>query len=140
VASAQHLGTPTDDLDKRSVEELFTLQVTSGGREAQQSVQGPRRRICSDRGGYPTLRSQFDLSRHWRLDLMARARSRDTVFALPGTLLMDARLAWLPTKSGEFSLAVRDLTGRHVLETNSEEPFAAIPTERTFVIRWSQRF
>jgi iron complex outermembrane recepter protein len=87
-----------------------------------------------------TLRSQFDLSRHWRLDIMARARSRDTTFALPGTFLVDARLAWLPTKSGEFSLAVQDLTARHVLETYSEGPFVAIPTERTFVLRWSQRF
>ena len=87
-----------------------------------------------------TLRSQIDLSRHWRLDLMARVRSRDTAFALPGAFLMDARLAWLATKSGEFSLAVQDLTGRHVLETYSEGPFVAIPTERTFVVRWSQRF
>ncbi len=87
-----------------------------------------------------TLRSQIDLSRHWRLDLMARARSRDTAFALPGAFLMDVRLAWLPTKSGEFSLAIQDLTGRQVLETYSEGPFVAIPTERTFVVRWSQRF
>ncbi|HEV3333464.1 MAG TPA: TonB-dependent receptor plug domain-containing protein [Bryobacteraceae bacterium] len=87
-----------------------------------------------------TLRSQIDLSRHWRLDLMARARSRDATFALPGAFLMDARLAWLCGKSSELSLAVQDLTGRRVLETYSEGPFAAIPTARSFVIRWSQRF
>jgi len=87
-----------------------------------------------------TLRSQHDLSRHWRLDLMARARSRDTAFALPGVFLMDLRLAWLSSKSGELSLAVQDLTGRKVLETYSEGPFVAIPTERSFVVRWSQRF
>jgi iron complex outermembrane receptor protein len=97
-------------------------------------------RIRSNLHHQGTLRSQIDLSRHWRLDLMARARSRDTAFALPGAFLVDARLAWLPTKSGEFSLGVQDLTGRHVLETYSEGPFVAIPTERTFVIRWSQRF
>ena len=87
-----------------------------------------------------TLRSQIDLSRHWRLDLMARARSRDTTFALPGALLMDARLAWLSGKSGEFSLAVQDLTGRRVPETYCEGPFVAIPTARSIVVRWSQRF
>jgi hypothetical protein len=34
-AFAQRVGAPTDDLDKLSVDELFTLQVTSVGRKPQ---------------------------------------------------------------------------------------------------------
>ena len=35
TALAQRVGAHTDDLDKLSVDELFTLQVTSVGRKAQ---------------------------------------------------------------------------------------------------------
>jgi iron complex outermembrane receptor protein len=38
---AQRVGAPTDDLDKLSVDELFTLQVTSVGRKAQQLSKAP---------------------------------------------------------------------------------------------------
>src|SRR5208283_4411726 len=38
---AQHVGAPTDDLDKLSVEELFRLQVTSVGRKAQELSKAP---------------------------------------------------------------------------------------------------
>src|ERR1051325_697582 len=38
---AQRVGAPTDDLDKLSVDELFSLQVTSVGRKAQQLSKAP---------------------------------------------------------------------------------------------------
>jgi iron complex outermembrane receptor protein len=41
TAFAQRVGAPTDDLDKLSVDELFTLQVTSVGRKAQQLSKAP---------------------------------------------------------------------------------------------------
>lgn len=87
-----------------------------------------------------TLRSQHDLWRTLRLDLMAIGRSRDTAFDLPGAFLLDARLGWCPTRSGELSIAAQNLTGRRVLETYSEGPFVAIPLRRTFTIGWRQRF
>ena len=86
------------------------------------------------------LRSQLDFSRKWQVDLMGRARSRSLPFETPGVLLLDARLEWRPLRNTEISLSVQDLTGRTVLETYSESPFVAIPTQRTFVFRWVQRF
>jgi iron complex outermembrane recepter protein len=86
------------------------------------------------------LRSQHDLSRNWQLDLMARARSRDLGMDLPGALLLDARLGWRATRSGELSISVQNLTDRRLLETYSENPFVSIPIRRTFVIKWTQRF
>src|ERR1022692_639795 len=41
TAFAQRVGAPTDDLDKLSVDELFTLQVTSVGRKAQELSKAP---------------------------------------------------------------------------------------------------
>jgi iron complex outermembrane receptor protein len=41
VASAQRVGVPTTDLDKVSVDELFSVQVTSVGRKAQQLAKSP---------------------------------------------------------------------------------------------------
>jgi iron complex outermembrane recepter protein len=41
TALAQRVGTPTDALDKLSVEELFQVQVTSVGRKAQQLSKAP---------------------------------------------------------------------------------------------------
>src|SRR5579862_975438 len=38
---AQRVGSPTDDLDKLSVDELFSVQVTSVGRKAQQLNTAP---------------------------------------------------------------------------------------------------
>jgi iron complex outermembrane receptor protein len=85
------------------------------------------------------LRSQHDLSRDWQLDLMAKARSRETHHSLPGAFLIDARLGWRPTRSGEMSFSVENLTNRKVMEAYSEEPNVAIPIRRTFVIKWTQR-
>jgi len=85
------------------------------------------------------LRSQHDLSRTIRLDLMARARSHNTSMDLPGVVLMDARLAWRPTRNGEFSVAVQNLANRQVLECLPELMTPAIPLRRTFVIRWTQK-
>jgi iron complex outermembrane receptor protein len=86
------------------------------------------------------LRSQFDIARHLQLDVMARTRSRNTAFDLPGVLLLDMRLGWRPDGDTEISIAVNNLTGRSVLETYAEGPFAAIPLERTFVLKCVRRF
>jgi iron complex outermembrane recepter protein len=86
------------------------------------------------------LRSRHDLSRHLQLDLMARARSKNVAFQLPGVLLLDSRLSWRPTPDTEFSFSVKNLTGREVLETYSESSFVSIPLRRTFVLQWTQRF
>jgi len=86
------------------------------------------------------LRSQHDLSRTLRLDLTAKARSRDTKYRLAGAFLVGARLAWRPTHSGELSVSVDNLADRRVLEAYSETPNIAIPTRRTFLLKWTQRF
>jgi iron complex outermembrane receptor protein len=86
------------------------------------------------------LRSQHDLSRTLRLDLTAKARSRDVTYALPGAFLVGARLAWRATRSGELSFCVDNLTDRRVLEAYSEAPNIAIPIRRTFLLSWTQRF
>ncbi len=86
------------------------------------------------------IRSQHDLSRFWQLDLMARARSRNLTFDLPGVLLLDARVGFRPYRDGELSFAIQNIAGRQVLETYSESPFAAIPVARTFVFKWTQKF
>jgi len=86
------------------------------------------------------MRSQHDLSRKWQLDLMARVRSRDTNWDLPGAFLLDARIGWRPIRSGEFSLSVQNLADRRLLETYAESPFLSIPIRRTFVVKWTQRF
>src|SRR5579871_3888855 len=41
IAFCQRVGAPTDDLDKLSVDELFSLQVTSVGRKAQELSKAP---------------------------------------------------------------------------------------------------
>jgi iron complex outermembrane receptor protein len=87
------------------------------------------------------LRSQHDLTRTLQFDLTARARSRDDVlYDIPGVLLLDARLAWRPWRTGEFSLAVKNLTGREVMEGYPELSTVAIPIRRTYVLKWTQRF
>jgi iron complex outermembrane receptor protein len=97
--------------------------------------------------GYPAtlrhqglLRSQHDLSRKLQLDLMAKVRSHDRAFGVPGALLFDARIGWRPTNSGELSLALQDITDRRILESYPEVYTPAIPIRRTFVIKWTQRF
>ena len=87
-----------------------------------------------------TVRSQHDLARNWQLDLMARARSRDHTYSLPGVLLVDARLNWHPVRATEIGFSVRNLTGRHVFETVPEGVGPAIPTRRTFLVGCTQRF
>jgi len=37
----QHVGAPTNDLDKLTADELFSVQVTSVGRKAQQLSKAP---------------------------------------------------------------------------------------------------
>jgi iron complex outermembrane receptor protein len=86
------------------------------------------------------LRSQHDLSRTWKFDLMARARSHDTGWDLPGVLLLDTHLSWQPARGAEFSAGVENLTGRRVLESYSEAATPSLPLHRAFVIRWSQKF
>jgi iron complex outermembrane receptor protein len=87
-----------------------------------------------------TLRSQIDLGPNVQLDLMARARSRDPMWEIPGALLLDARLAWRPLRASELSLTVRDLTNRQVLEGLSEGPTPAIPLRRILILKLTQRF
>ncbi|MGD0437075.1 MAG: TonB-dependent receptor [Bryobacteraceae bacterium] len=86
------------------------------------------------------LRSQYDFSRKWQADLMARARSRNMPFDTPGVVLFDARVSWRPSRDTELSFTVQNLGGRSVLETYSESPLVAIPLQRTFVFKWVQRF
>lgn len=86
------------------------------------------------------IRSQHDLSRTLKLDLMARAWTRDAPNGLPGAALLDVRLAWRPLRSSEISFAVQDLTNHHVLEAYPEIASPSIPIRRTFTIKWSQRF
>ena len=96
-----------------------------------------------DTSGYRhqgAIRSQYDLSRHLQLDLTARAQSRNTVWDLPGAVLFDARLGWRPARDTEFSFSMQDLTGREIVETYAQSPFVSIPTRRTFLVRWVQRF
>jgi len=86
------------------------------------------------------IRSEFDLSRKWQFDLMSRARTESIQIDTPGALLLDARLAWRPTRDSEFSFSVQNLTGRDILEAYAQSPFVAIPIQRTFVFRWVQKF
>lgn len=87
------------------------------------------------------LRSQHDLTRNLQFDVTARARSRDDdLYHIPGVLLLDARLVWRPWRTGEFSLAVKNLTGREVMEGIPELQTVAIPIRRTFAVKWTQRF
>lgn len=87
-----------------------------------------------------TLRSQHDLARNWQFDLLARARSRDLVNGLPGALLIDARLSWHPVRGTEIGFTLHNATDRHVFETVAEGVTPAIPTRRTFLVQWTQRF
>jgi len=86
------------------------------------------------------LRSQYDFSRKWQADLMARARSRSMPFNTPGVVLFDARVSWRPSRDTELSFTVQNLGGRSVLETYSESPLVAIPLQRTFVFKWVHKF
>jgi iron complex outermembrane receptor protein len=87
------------------------------------------------------MRSQHDLAHHLQLDLTGRARSRDeALYHVPGVFLMDARLSWKPWHTGEFSLTVKNLAGRQVMEGFPELETVAIPIRRTFVFKWTQRF
>jgi iron complex outermembrane receptor protein len=85
------------------------------------------------------VRSQHDLGRRWQLDLMARARSYNNELRLAGLMLADARLAFRPTQDTEFSVTVRNITGRSEFEAFSESAFVAIPLRRTVVFKWTHR-
>ena len=86
------------------------------------------------------LRSQFDIARQWQVDIMARARSREVNFGLPGAFLVDARLGWRPTRNMEWSFSLNNLTDRRIVEASSEAATPAIPVRRTFLLKWTQRF
>jgi iron complex outermembrane receptor protein len=86
------------------------------------------------------VRSQFDLGRQWQVDLMARARSHERAWNLPGALLVDARVAWRPSRNSEWSLSLNNLTDRRVIEGSSESATPAIPMRRTVLLKWTQRF
>jgi outer membrane receptor protein involved in Fe transport len=82
------------------------------------------------------LRSQHDLGRNWQFDAMLRARSRNIQFSLPGVVLADLRLGWRAAVIGDLSLTLHNATNRRILEMFPEGPFIAIPTRRTFVVKW----
>lgn len=86
------------------------------------------------------LRSQHDLTRTLRLDVMARARSGNEYLAAPAAVLIGARLAWRPWRSGEMSLSGDNLSDRRIIEAYPMAPHIAIPVRRTFRIGWTQRF
>jgi iron complex outermembrane receptor protein len=86
------------------------------------------------------LRSQHHLSRRLKADFMARARTRNSAYDVPGFLLFDARLSYQPTRKCELSISLHNLLDRQALESYSEPPFVAIPDRRTFVVRWRQSF
>ena len=87
------------------------------------------------------LRSQHDLARNLQFDLTGRARSRDQdLYHIPGVFLLDARLAWRPWRTGEFSVTVKNVAGREVLEGLPELQTVSIPIRRTFAFKWTQRF
>ncbi len=86
-----------------------------------------------------SLRSQHNLSRTVKLDLMAKVRSRDRNLGLPGVLILDAHLGWRPYRSGEIAFTVQNIANRQVLEGFSLNPNITVPTRRTFVFKWSQR-
>jgi len=86
------------------------------------------------------LRSRYDLTRHWQLDVTPRMNSRDATYNLPGALLLDARIGWRPTRDTEFSFSMQNVTGKRMVETFAEDPFVSIPIRRTFLVRFVQRF
>ena len=71
---------------------------------------------------------------------MAKARSRDPIYGTTGGLLVDARIGWRPSRSGELSFSAKNLTNRPVVESYGELLLPAIPLRRIFVIKWTQRF
>ena len=86
------------------------------------------------------VRLEHNLSRAWQVDLMARVRSRESTFQTPGSVQVDAHVSYRPFRSSEFSLTVKNLTDRQVLENYSEFCFPAIPMRRTLLVKWTQRF
>jgi iron complex outermembrane receptor protein len=97
-------------------------------------------RLAEDLRQQGAVRSQHDLLPNLHLVIMLRLRSRDLAYAVPGSVLLDARLGWRVTRSSELSLTLKNLTDRNVLETYPEPPFTSIPLRRTLVVKWSQRF
>jgi iron complex outermembrane receptor protein len=82
------------------------------------------------------LRSQHNLSRNVQFDMMFKANSPDRQFGIPGAFVVGARVAWRPTRTGEFSFAVQNLADRRIIESYAEGPNVAIPTRRTFTFEW----
>jgi hypothetical protein len=146
-ALTQQVGAPTTDLDKVSIDELFSVQVTTVGRKAQERTKAAAIFVVTAedirRSGatcipealqwVPRLTALHLDGRSWVVS--ARAQG------LPGAILMDARLAWRPTRNGEVSVTVQDLANRRVLECYPEiGGTPATPVRRTYILRRTQRF
>jgi iron complex outermembrane receptor protein len=87
-----------------------------------------------------SLRSQVDLTRRWQMDVMARARSREVNWGLPGAFLVDVRVGWRPSRNMEWNFCLNNVTDRRVVEASSEAATPAIPMRRLFMVKWTQRF
>jgi len=113
LACAQHVGAPTDDLDKISVDELFSLQVTSVGRKAQQLSKAPAAvfvmtaediRRCGATSipevlqWVPGLTVQRVEGRAWVISARGSAR----LFADKMLLMIDGRSLYTPLFAGVF--------------------------------------
>lgn len=96
--------------------------------------------LLADPAHQGLLRSQFDLSRRLQVDLMARGRTEDPAYGVPGDVMLDARIAYHPSRRSELSLSVQDLLNRQVIEGYPEGSFVVIPQRRTCVLRWRQDF
>ena len=86
------------------------------------------------------LRSQYDVSRNWKLDLGARLKTRNLGYNLGGSALFDAQVSWRASRSSNLSFSVQNLLNRQTLQTYSEAPFVAIPVRRTMTLAWRQTF
>ena len=67
-------------------------------------------------GNQAYLQSSWDLGDHWQLDLIGRYVDNLPALAVPSYLVMDVRLAWLPSESLEMAVV-----GRHLLDSAHPE-------------------
>lgn len=111
-ALAQHVGAPTDDLTNIGVDELFSVQVTSVGRKAQRLSKAPA--------------SIFVLT--------AEDIRRSGATSIPEALRWVPGVTALSLDGRSWTVSIRGF------ETVSEGATPAIPTRRTFLLQWAQRF
>ena len=147
---AQQVGAPTADLDKVSIDEAFSVQVTSvvcktQERSKEAAIFGLTAEdirwsgvtcIPEAQEWVPGLTAPH-LPGNLRVDVMAPVRSHDDALDLRGVVPIDARLAWRSTRRGGVSVSVQYLANRQVLERNPEIATPPIPVSRTL---WTQRF